>query len=103
MKIKRVAVTLTQIVALISALLFSSFSTADESPVQVNGVVESVMLSKQMLKVSHDAVPAWGWMKMKMKFLVSADIDLKTISKGQKVEMTMVKGSDGKATITAIK
>jgi Cu/Ag efflux protein CusF len=103
MKLQRTLITLTSGLALVTSLLFSSISLGAESTAQTKGVIQSVLLSKQMLKVAHDAVPKWGWMKMKMKFAVSPDIDLTTLKKGQAVDITLQKDADGKIIIIAIK
>ncbi len=82
-------------------LLVSPLHAAEPDTVTVTGVVESVLLSKQKVKIRHDEVPEWGWKKMKMKFDVAAGVDLGALAEGQAVSFTLQK-QDGKPVITAI-
>lgn len=88
---------------LVLGILVSGAARAEGDSAQVKGVIESVLLSKHMVKVSHEAVPQWNWPGMKMKFAVAPEVDLKSIKEGATVEMTLVKGADGKAVITEFK
>lgn len=95
-------VLLVKPLLLIVTLLFGAAAQAEPSSAQVQGVIESVMLSKQMIKVTHEAVPEWDWPGMKMKFPVAPEIDLRQFKAGQQVEMTFSK-TDGKTVITGFK
>lgn len=95
--------TAAKLFALIAALTFAPLSFAEENTATVTAVVESVILSKHMLKVAHDPVPAWGLPKMKMKFPVAEGVDLSAIKEGQRVELHMQKDADGKITVLSAK
>jgi Cu/Ag efflux protein CusF len=95
--------TAAKLFALITTLTLAPLSSAEESTATVTAVVESVILSKHMLKVAHDPVPAWGLPKMKMKFAVAEGVDLSAIKEGQRVELHMKKGPDGKITVLSAK
>lgn len=88
---------------LLTSLLAMKPLLAADGDAHVKGVVEAVMLSKHMVKVSHDPVPQWNWPGMKMKFAVAPEVDLSALKEGQSVEMTMVRGADGKGAITEIR
>lgn len=91
MKRARTLALFTATLSLLMSVLMTPLAQADADTVKVNAVIESIILSKQMVKMTHDPVEAWNWPKMKMKFSVAPEIDLKQLSKGQKVVATMKK------------
>lgn len=88
---KRTLVLFTATLSLLLSFLVAPLAQAETDTVKVNAVIESIILSKQMVKMTHDPIEAWGWPKMKMKFSVAPEFDLKRLNEGQKVVATMKK------------
>lgn len=91
MNIKRKISVLFSAILLTITVFSSSLTHAANDIETVSAVVESVLLAKQSIKIMHDPVEAWGWPKMKMKFAVAPDVDLKLFSEGQMVMVTLKK------------
>ena len=73
-----------------------------EGEVMGKGVINSVNLDEKKINMTHNPIPSLGWPAMTMDFVVSDDVDLKSIEKGEDVMFHMVLGDDKVYRITKI-
>jgi Cu(I)/Ag(I) efflux system membrane fusion protein len=72
--------------------------------VWMSGTIESVMVEHNMLTISHDEVPEWEWPRMTMDFLVSEDVDMRELAKGQTIHFEVLKkGSDYRVNVVHVR
>jgi Cu(I)/Ag(I) efflux system membrane fusion protein len=74
----------------------------DTSSVMAMGIVNSVMAGHNMLNITHQPVPEWGWPDMTMNFDVESSLDLKQLNQGEAISFMIKKYSDGSIAITEI-
>ncbi|MFV2060904.1 MAG: efflux RND transporter periplasmic adaptor subunit [Gammaproteobacteria bacterium] len=59
------------------------------------GIVKKLMPGDNKINMAHDPIAALGWPEMKMDFAVSKDVSLKELKPEDKIEFTLIEGSDG--------
>jgi len=59
------------------------------------GVVKKIMAADNKINMSHDPISALGWPEMTMDFNVSSDVTLDGLNSEDKIEFTLIEGSDG--------
>lgn len=59
------------------------------------GILKELMPKQNKINLAHDPIPALDWPDMVMDFEINADVSLKDLNKGDKVEFELVKGENG--------
>ncbi len=70
-------------------------SSKADKKITGTGIIKKLMPDENKINLSHDPVAALGWPAMVMDFNVSKSISLKTLNPEDKVEFTLIEGSDG--------
>ena len=82
--------------ALIAALIvLPAAAHQGHDHVQATGTVNSVDQAGRKINLSHGPIPQIGWPAMTMDFAVAASVDLKAVTPGMRVDVTLDKGPDG--------
>jgi len=72
--------------------------------VWMSGIIESVMAEHNMLTISHDEVPEWEWPSMTMDFMVSEDVEMSELVKGQTIHFEVLKkGNDYRVNVVHVR
>jgi plastocyanin len=70
---------------------------------QGTGKINSINAEKHTLNISHDAIKALGWPKMRMEFAVDKGVDLSALKAGDEIIFTLKPEKDDDYTIINVK
>ena len=81
--------------ALVAAFTLSASAHQGHDHVHASGTVNSIDEAGRKVNLSHGPISQIGWPAMTMDFAVAPSVDLKTITPGMRVDVTLDKGPDG--------
>jgi Cu(I)/Ag(I) efflux system membrane fusion protein len=87
-----------------TALARMDESSSDESPasVTVAAVVRGIDVAETTVRLEHEAISAWSWPAMTMRFDVAEQSLLEGLDEGTSVQATIEKHGDDRFVVTAI-
>ena len=56
--------------------------------------INSVIVNRRMINVSHDAIGLWNWPAMTMDFIVASDVDMSQLQPGTKLKIEIQNNAD---------
>ncbi|MFC1236711.1 efflux RND transporter periplasmic adaptor subunit [Vibrio sp. F74] len=74
-------------------LNFKAAESSITKEIWFDGEISMLMADFGMLTVKHDAVPDWGWEAGEMNFSVNDEINLTSLSEGQKIRVLVTKSA----------
>ncbi|NOU51969.1 efflux RND transporter periplasmic adaptor subunit [Pseudoalteromonas sp. JBTF-M23] len=75
---------------------------APANAVWMQGEINSVMASHNMVNITHDPVKEWDWPAMTMDFDVAEQVDINTLKAGQTLHFEVTKTDAGNYQVTGI-